>query len=402
MRKNIIWILVMTLLLSIFYPFTVWAAEDVPESNVEENAEGAAIGIAAPHAVLMEASTGTVLYEKDAHTAVPPASVTKIMTMLLIFEALEENKIKLEDTVVVSEKAASMGGSQVYLEPNEQQTVDTMLKCIAIASANDACVAMAEFVSGSEEAFVNKMNERAKELGMENTHFMNCNGLDADGHEISAYDVALMSRELLINHPQVHNYCTVWMDTIIHNTAKGSQEFGLNNTNKLIRQYEYSTGLKTGSTSKAGFCVSATAKKADMELIAVIMNGETSKSRFLDATTLLNYGYAIYQIDRDTDAEREKLYEIPVKAGVETSIVPVYEKEFVFLLMNGESLTSIEKRLEIPEELQAPIEENQVLGTLSYYHGNEKLGEINILADKAIAAAKYSDYVKRVWLAWMM
>ena len=402
MRKNIIWILVMTMLLSIFYPFTVWAAEDVSESNVEENAEGAAIGIAAPHAVLMEASTGTVLYEKDAHTAVPPASVTKIMTMLLIFEALEENKIKLEDTVVVSEKAASMGGSQVYLEPNEQQTVDTMLKCIAIASANDACVAMAEFVSGSEEAFVNKMNERAKELGMENTHFMNCNGLDADGHEISAYDVALMSRELLINHPQVHNYCTVWMDTIIHNTAKGSQEFGLNNTNKLIRQYEYSTGLKTGSTSKAGFCVSATAKKADMELIAVIMNGETSKSRFLDATTLLNYGYANYQIYRDTDAEREKLYEIPVKAGGETSIVPVYEKEFVFLLMNGESLTSIEKRLEIPEELQAPIEENQVLGTLSYYHGNEKLGEINILADKAIAAAKYSDYVKRVWLAWMM
>ena len=224
------------------------------------------IGIEAPYVVLMEASTGTILYEKDAHTAVPPASVTKIMTMLLIFEALEGQKIKLDDMVTISEKAASMGGSQVFLEPNEQQTVETLLKCIAVASANDACVAMAEFVSGSEEAFVNQMNERAKELGMKNTQFYNCNGLDHEGHLVSAYDVALMSRELIEHHPQVHDYCTIWMDTIVHHTAKGSQEFGLNNTNKLIRQYEYSTGLKTGSTSEAGFCVSATAKKGNMYL----------------------------------------------------------------------------------------------------------------------------------------
>lgn len=394
MRKNKALIL-MAAVIGIFLNPLQILAEEAPE-------ESAAIGIEAPYAILMEASTGTVLYEKDANTAVPPASVTKIMTMLLIFEALEENKIQLEDTVVVSEKAASMGGSQVFLEPNETQTVDTMLKCIAIASANDACVAMAEHVSGSEEAFVNKMNERAKELGMENTHFMNCNGLDEENHVISAYDVALMSRELLVNHPQVHDYCTVWMDTIVHNTAKGSQEFGLNNTNKLIKQYEYSTGLKTGSTSKAGFCVSASAKKGNMELIAVIMNGETSKSRFLDATTLLNYGFANYQIYKDTDAEREKLDEILVKGGVETSVRPVYEKEFAFLLMNGEALSSIEKRLELPEEMTAPIEEKQILGTLSYYHGNEKLGEINVIADKGVEAAKYSDYVKRVWLAWML
>lgn len=400
MKKNIMQLLSIFMITAMLCPLPVFAAEG--ETNAAEADGEVSIGIEAPHAVLMEASTGTVLYEKDAHVAVPPASVTKIMTMLLIFEALEENRIKLEDTVVVSEKAASMGGSQVFLEPNEQQNVDTMLKCIAIASANDACVAMAEHVSGSEEAFVNKMNERAKELGMENTHFMNCNGLDEEGHMISAYDVALMSKELLVNHPQVHDYCTIWMDTIIHNTAKGSQEFGLSNTNKLIRQYEYSTGLKTGSTSKAGFCVSATARKADMELIAVIMNGETSKSRFLDATTLLNYGYANYQIYRDTDAQREKLDAIPVKSGVETKVTPKYENEFDFLLMNGESLTSVEKRLELPEELQAPIEENQVLGTLSYYHGDEKLGEINIVADQGIEAAKYSDYVKRVWLAWMM
>ena len=244
-RVGILLILLMSVCMMI--PMKAYAQEEM-----------LSIGIEAPYVVLMEASTGTILYEKDAHTAVPPASVTKIMTMLLIFEALEEQKIKLDDMVTISEKAASMGGSQVFLEPNEQQTVETLLKCIAVASANDACVAMAEFVSGSEEAFVNQMNERAKELGMKNTQFYNCNGLDHEGHLVSAYDVALMSRELIEHHPQVHDYCTIWMDTIVHHTAKGSQEFGLNNTNKLIRQYEYSTGLKTGSTSEAGFCVSAT------------------------------------------------------------------------------------------------------------------------------------------------
>lgn len=389
MGKKIVRQIVAAMILSILLPLSV-------------SAESVSIGIEAPHAILMEASTGTVLYEKEAHVAVPPASVTKIMTMLLIFEALEENKIKLEDVVTVSEKAASMGGSQVFLEPNEQQTVDTMLKCIAIASANDACVAMAEFVSGSEEAFVNKMNERAKALGMEDTTFKNCNGLDEEGHLISAYDVALMSRELLVNHPQVHDYCTVWMDTIVHKTAKGSQEFGLSNTNKLIKQYEFCTGLKTGSTSKAGFCVSASGKKGEMELIAVIMNGETSKSRFQDATTLLNYGYANYQIYRDTDGQRETLNPIPVKSGIETEVLITYEKEFAFLLMNGEKLTSIEKRLEVPEVLSAPIEKHQIIGTLGYYHGDKKLGEINIIAQNAVEQAKYLDYVKRVWLAWMM
>lgn len=261
---------------------------------------------------------------------------------------------------------------------------------------------MAEYVSGSEEAFVNKMNERAKSLGMENTHFENCNGLSADGHVTSAYDIALMSQELLINHPQVHEYCTIWMDTIVHQTARGSQEFGLNNTNKLVRQYEYCTGLKTGYTSDAGFCVSATAKKDDMELIAVVMNGESSKSRFLDATTLLNYGYANYQIYRDTDAQREALTEIPVRGGVETSILPVYETEFAYLLMNGESLSAVEKKLELQEEASAPVERGQQLGKLTYYLGDEMLGEVAVVAENDIAAAGYADYVRRVWLAWMM
>ena len=390
MGKNIGKLIGTVCLLSMLCPLWVKAEETVE------------IGIEAPHAVLMEVSTGTVLYEENAKTAVSPASVTKIMTMLLIFEALEENKIKLEDTVVVSENAASMGGSQVFFEPNEKQTVDTMLKCIAIASANDACVAMAEFVSGSEEAFVNKMNQKAKELGMENTHFVNCNGLDAESHQMSAYDVALMSRELITKFPQIHEYCTIWMDTIVHQTAKGSQEFGLSNTNKLIRQYEYSTGLKTGSTSEAGFCVSATAKKGNMELIAVIMNGETSKSRFQDAVTLLNYGYMNYQIYTDTDAERTLLDAMPVKGGVETMVPLKYASDFHALLMNGENISSIEKRLELLNEVHAPIEEGQVLGTLVYYYGEKKLGEVEIIAQNSVELAKYSDYLKRVWLAWMM
>lgn len=360
------------------------------------------IGIEAPHALLMEVSTGKVLYEKDAHTAMPPASVTKIMTMLLIFEALEEERITSEDTVTVSEYAASMGGSQVYLETGEKQTVDTMLKCIAIASANDACVAMAEYVSGSETAFANQMNERAKELGMKDTHFVNCNGLDAEGHVTSAYDIALMSRELLLNHPQIHEYCTVWMDTIIHTTAKGSQEFGLTNTNKLVRQYEYCTGLKTGSTSGAGFCISASAKKENMELVAVIMKGETSKSRFADAVTLLNYGYANYRLYHDSDAEREHLEPVAVKGGVKREIQPFYEKEYTCILEKGENASEMESRLNIPEEIQAPVEEGQQIGTMEYYYGNEKRGEIRILAGESIAEAGYMDYVKRVWLAWMM
>ena len=360
------------------------------------------IGVEAPYAVLMEATTGEVLYEKDSHTAVPPASVTKIMTMLLIFEALEEGKIKLEDQVTVSEHAASMGGSQVFLEPYEKQSVDTMLKCIAIASANDACVAMAEYMSGSEEAFVKQMNERAKSLGMKNTRFVNCNGLDAEGHKLSAYDVALMSRELLLKHPQVHGYCTKWMDTIVHTTAKGSSEFGLSNTNKLIRQYEYCTGLKTGSTSEAGFCVSATAKKDEMELIAVVMNGETSKSRFRDAVTMLNYGYANYQLYQDREEQREPLQEISVTGGVQTMVLPIYQENFSCLLKNGENISEVEKKLELPETLSAPIEKGQEIGKLLYYHGERKLGEIAIVAGESIEAAKYLDYVKRVWLAWMM
>ena len=227
----------------ICFPLEISADEE--ESKQDEETGQAEIDISAPSAVLMEASTGTVIYEKDADTARPPASVTKVMTMLLIFDALEAGSIHLEDEVTTSEYAASMGGSQVFLEPGEIQTVDTMLKCIAVASANDACVAMAEYICGSEEEFVRKMNERAKGLGMDNTNFVNCNGLDAEGHVTSARDIALMSRELIAKYPQIHDYSMIWMENITHNTSKGTSEFGLTNTNKLVRQYEYATGLKT-------------------------------------------------------------------------------------------------------------------------------------------------------------
>ena len=247
--------------------------------ETKEKADGAELQLSAPSALLMEASTGQVIYEKNPDDPLPPASVTKVMTLLLIFDALEEGKIHLEDEVTTSEYAASMGGSQVFLEPGEVQTVDTLIKCIAVASANDACVAMAEKVRGSEEAFVEEMNQRAKELGMENTTFVNCNGLDAEGHLTTARDIALMSRELITSYPQVRDYCMIWMEDITHTTRKGTSTFGLSNTNKLVRHYEYATGLKTGSTSKAGFCISATAEKEGMELIGVIMAARTSKER---------------------------------------------------------------------------------------------------------------------------
>lgn len=246
--------------------------------------------------VLMEGSTGQVLYEKEATKQLRPASITKIMTLLLIFEAISDGRISLTDQVSVSEHAASMGGSQVFLEPNETQDVNTMIKCISIASANDASVAMAEFIAGTEEAFVERMNARAKELGMEHTHFVNCYGLDTDGHYSCALDVALMSRELIMNHPEISNYSTVWMDTFVHTTSRGRTEFGLTNTNKLIKSYQGITGLKTGSTGLAKYCLSATARRGDMNLIAVVMAAPDTKTRFREAAEVLNYGFANYQL----------------------------------------------------------------------------------------------------------
>ena len=356
-------------------------------------ASGDSIGITAPSAVLMEASTGTVVLEKNSHEKLHPASVTKIMTLLLIFDAISQGKIRLEDTVTTSAYAASMGGSQVFLEEGETQSVDTMIKCISVASANDASVAMAEHIAGTEELFVEMMNKRAAELGMKDTHFVNCCGLDVEGHMTTAYDIALMSRELITKYPQIHNYSTVWMENITHTTKRGTEEFGLTNTNKLIRQYPYATGLKTGSTSLAKYCVSATAEKDGIEMIAVVMAAPDPKGRFADATALLNYGYAKCSLYQDLEEQPDVV--IPVRFGVQEKVKGKYDGTFSYLSTTGEDLTGIEKKWLCVKELTAPVEEGQEIGKLTYMLGEKELGSVSILASEAIAKAGYSEYLKR-------
>ena len=369
------------LLLTSLLPTSVTEPQEAPSGEVS---------VSAPSVVLMEASTGQIVYEKDPDTLRHPASITKIMTMILIFDALEEGKISLEDTVTVSEYAASMGGSQVFLEPGETQTVDTMLKCISVASANDACVAMAEHICGSEQEFVARMNQRAKDLGMANTTFVDCCGLDIAGHMTTARDVALMSRELIVKYPQIHNYCTIWMENITHVTRRGSSEFGLTNTNKLIRQYPYATGLKTGSTDDAKYCVSATAKKDGLELIAVVMAAPDHKIRFLDATTLLNYGFSKCQVY--TDKNQQKLPELSIQGGVAEQVPLAYESDFSYLDVTGADLSQVTKELKLPKQADAPIKKGQKAGKLVYKLNNQEIGSVNILFQESVKKALFKDY----------
>ena len=369
-------------------------AEEPDAAQKTEGQQEEEVEVQAPSAVLMEASTGAVLYEKDADTRRAPASVTKIMTMLLIFDALEDGKIALEDEVSTSEYAASMGGSQVFLEPGETQSVDTMLKCISVASANDACTAMAEYIAGSEEAFVKMMNERAAGLGMKNTTFQNCNGLDTEGHLTTARDIALMSRELTEKYPKIHDYCMIWMDTITHTTKKGTSEFGLSNTNKLVRQYPYATGLKTGSTDEAKFCVSATAEKDGMELIAVILGGENSKQRFQDATKLLNYGFGKCQVYEDNDPPKLKPAE--VQGGVKDQILCEYADTFRYLDTSGANLAGVTKKAQMKQSVKAPVKKGQKVGELVYELGEKEIGRVEILAKESCKKAEFLDYLKKV------
>ncbi len=350
----------------------------------------------APNAILMEATTGTILYEKEADKEKPPASVTKVMTLLLIFEALSKKQITLNDTVTVSEHAASMGGSQVFLEPGETQTVDTMIKCIAVSSANDACVAMAEHISGSEDAFVAKMNEKAQALGMKHTHFVNCCGLDADRHYTSARDIALMSKELIINHPDIFHYTTIWMENITHVTKRGESEFGLSNTNKLLRQYQGATGLKTGSTSKAGFCLSATAERNHVSLIAVVMACQSAKERVKDCASLLDYGFSLCKIY--TDKQPPALSTVPVHNGTKASIACKYEKNFSYVFTSEINQNNIQKKVVFQKNLSAPIKKNQAIGKLEYSYNNKAIGTVSILASETVGKAKYVDYLQKLML----
>ena len=361
----------------------------------EKTTSGGAVDISAVSAVLIEGSTGDIIYEKAKDKELVPASITKIMTLTLIFEALDNGKLTLETPVSVSEYAASMGGSQVFLEPNETQTVDTMIKCISIASANDAAVAMAEKIAGSEEAFVKKMNEKAVALGIKHTQFKNCTGLDDNiesGHFSSAYDVALMSRELITKHPEISNYSTVWMDTIIHKTKKGETEFGLTNTNKLVRFYDGITGLKTGSTSKAKYCLSASAHRDDMDLIAVIMAAPDHKKRFSEAQALLDYGFANCHIYRDTDIA-QALKPVPVQGGKEDQVVPVPKSTFSYLFKNEDSSAAPTRKISYFDAQKAPLKKGAPVGSVDYYEKDKKIGSVVLAASKDIPAAGFTDYL---------
>lgn len=392
-------IALMIILTCVCVPSEVYADNEEQSENTQNGVE-TAVEVSAPSVILMETSTGTVIYEKDADTARPPASVTKIMTMLLIFDALEAGQIGLEDQVTVSEYAASMGGSQVFLEPGEVQTVDTMLKCIAVASANDACVAMAEYICGNEEEFVNRMNERATGLGMENTHFVNCNGLDAEGHIISARDIALMSRELITKYPQIHDYSMIWMENITHTTKKGTSEFGLTNTNKLVRQYEYATGLKTGSTGDAKFCVSATAEKNGIELIAVVMAAENSKERFADAVKLLNYGFGRCQLYKDDSSDG--LQPAKVENGVEDTVDVRRAESFSYLNTDGANINGIERSIEMNQKIKAPVREGDIVGNIIYTLDNTEIGRTAVVAAENLKEASFLDYLQDAAGQWMI
>ena len=341
-------------------------------------ARAADMDVAAKSAVLMDAATGTVLFEKNAHEALAPASVTKIMTMLLIMEAIDSGSLGYGDMVTASEAAAAKGGSQVYLKAGEQMPVSEMLKSIAVSSANDCACAMAEHLSGSEGAFVERMNERARELGMEDTHFVNCTGLDdspeAAQHRTSAYDIALMSRELLTRHPDIKKYTTIWMDTI-----RGGA-FGLSNTNKLIRFYPGATGLKTGFTSGAGYCLSATAAREGMELIAVTMGCESAKIRNAACKQLLDYGFANYAL---VSPNLEDAPSVPVILGKE-KIVPLTLGENKPLLVPKAKKAGITQSVSLEESAAAPVEQGAVLGKLTVKSGEEILLEIPLVAANAV------------------
>lgn len=359
--------------------------------------------VAAPSALLMEASTGQVLYEKDADQARRPASITKIMTLILIFDALESGKIRMDDLVTTSAYAKSMGGSQVFLEEGETQTVETLIKCIVIASGNDASVAMAEYIAGSEGEFVKMMNDRAAGLGMNNTHFEDCCGLtDSPTHVTSARDIALMSRELINRYPQIHNYSTIWMDTITHVTKQGTKEFGLSNTNKLLKMATNFTvtGLKTGSTSLAKYCFAGTAEKDGVRLIAAVMAAPDFKARFADALTLLNYGFANCRIYQDADPL--PLPEMIVKNGKDDIVSLMYDQVFSYLSTTGEDFSAIERELVIQEYADAPVKKGNQAGWLVYRLNGEKIGQIPVLFENSVEKAAFSDYWKQLMEVFLL
>lgn len=353
-------------------------------------AGAAQLDIAAKSALLMDVATGTVLYEQNSHEALAPASVTKVMTMLLIMEAIDSGRIGWDDTVTASEAAAAKGGSQVYLKVGETMSVSDMVKSIAVSSANDCACAMAEHIAGSESAFVDMMNRRAQELGMQDTHFVNCTGLDDDPeakeHKTSAHDIAIMSRELLKNHPDIKKYTTIWMDTIRNGT------FGLSNTNKLVRFYQGATGLKTGFTSQAGYCLSASAERDGLELIAVVMGCESSQTRFAACKSMLDYGFASFAL---VSPEMAEDLSVPVKLGTAGQVQAV-AAEKPQLLIDKSQKNMVTTQIQLEEEVSAPVSQGQRLGTMTVKAGEQVLTQIPLVAQEAVPRLTWGQMFLRV------
>lgn len=347
-----------------------------------------AVEVSAPSAVLMEKETGTVLFAKNEHEKLEPASVTKIMTLLLTMEAIDGGTLRYEDTVTASPHACSMGGSQIWLKEGERLTVDEMLKAVCVVSANDCAVALAEHLAGSEEAFVERMNRRAAELGMNDTTFKNACGLPAEGHVTSAYDIALMSRELMLHHPDIRTYTTVWMDTLRDGASS------LVNTNKLVRFYDGTTGLKTGSTSAAGYCISATAERDGMELIAVVLKSPTGQQRFEDAKALLNYGFSTYGLVHASPAE--PLPPVPVRLGAQGTVQPRVDPAESLLLAEKSRLQGLEQTVTLPESAEAPVRQGDVLGTLTVTQNGETVLEVPIRAAETVEKLTFGQMLLRL------
>jgi D-alanyl-D-alanine carboxypeptidase (penicillin-binding protein 5/6) len=356
------------------------------------------VSIDAKASLLMEAETGKILHEFNAHEQLPPASVTKVMTMLLIYEALEQERIKWDDIVTVSAHAASMGGSQIFLEQEERQTVRDLTMSIVIASANDAAVAMAEFVAGSEEAFVTQMNNKARALGMKNTTFHNACGLDADGHLTTAHDIAVMSRELILNYPDVFEFAKTRLDKITHKTARGEEEFGLTNTNRLLRSYSGATGLKTGSTSQALYCISATAEKEGMQLIAVVLAAPDPVVRFDSAMKMLDYGYANYALIAKEETGTP-MGEIKIYKGA-TELSPVVIKEQVNMLAPKGKHVELDGEVVIFEALNAPVSQGHIAGEVIYTWEGEEVGRSELVIPEDIERASAGDMMERLFKRW--
>lgn len=389
MKKRIlVWLLAMTFFL--------------PWCNVQAyiKAEEPVLTITARSAILVELNSGTVLYEQNADEMLKPASVTKIMTLLLIFEAIERGEIGYDDIVTVTEHAASMGGSQCFFEAGEQQTVRDMIKCIEVASGNDAAVAMAEFLEGSEAAFVEKMNTRAKELGMENTHFDNACGLEVETHLTSARDIAIMSRQLLLYHPEILEFSTIWMDSIIHKTKRGESRFDLANTNKFLNLYTGANGLKTGYTSQAKYCMSATATRNGVTLVAVVMGAETKDVRNSEAMKLLDYGFSKCTQYVDTNVVPDDLV-IPVAKGIKQDVSVKKVEEHAITLVQ-KSPDKIEKQVIPYQNLKAPIYEGDAVGVIQYTYDGAYIGEVILYASEDVPALnmKYSlsDVAGRIFM----